>query len=195
MLREHRLRSLHSQPGDFVFASADGSPLHYRAAVRALDAAAKRANLNTDGLPKLSWHSLRHTAASLLIARGLNVAYLSRVLGHATSAITLTVYAHEFGRAEHSERARSAMDTALAGSERVANQAETVGKATPAQEAKTAYLRGIRASGNERERLLPRSIPGAPMRVAGGGGPRRLSPWIGDVRRRRHVVGSVRELR
>lgn len=83
MLRTHKLRSLHSQPGDFVFPAADGSRLHYRAAVRALEAAAKAANLNPDGLPKLRWHDLRHTAASLLIAAGLNVPYVSRQLGHA----------------------------------------------------------------------------------------------------------------
>ena len=31
--RLRRARSLHSQPGDFVFSAADGSRLHYRAAV------------------------------------------------------------------------------------------------------------------------------------------------------------------
>lgn len=131
MLRSHKLASLRSQPGNFVFSQPDGSPLHYQAANRALHAATKRANLNTDGLPKLRWHDLRHTAASLLISEGLNIVYVSRVLGHANPSITLNVYGHLFARAEHAERARAAMDTALgAGSERVAGQRELDGNST-----------------------------------------------------------------
>jgi integrase len=115
MLREHKLRSLHSRPGDPVFCQADGSPLHYRSAVRALDAAAKRANLNGEGVASLRWHDLRHSAASLLISEGLNVVYVSRALGHANPSITLNVYGHLFDREQHAERARTAMDAALSG--------------------------------------------------------------------------------
>jgi hypothetical protein len=41
---------------------------------------------------RLSLHSLRHGSASLLIAQGLNVVFVSRQLGHASPAITLEVY-------------------------------------------------------------------------------------------------------
>jgi integrase len=149
MLREHKLASLHSQPGEYVFAQADGSPLHYRAAVRALEAAAAKANLNPDGVPKLRWHDLRHTCASVWIAAGLNVHYVSNRLGHSQPSITLDVYAHEFGRAEHAERARSAMDAALAaGSERVARGPKTEAKPARLEPVKMAQLGQKPVTGN-----------------------------------------------
>src|SRR5439155_951455 len=40
---------------------------------------------------QLSLHSLRHTFASLLIAKGLDVVFVSRQLGHASPAVTLRV--------------------------------------------------------------------------------------------------------
>jgi hypothetical protein len=53
---------------------------------------------------------LRHTFASLLIAEGASVVFVSRQLGHASADITLRVYAHLFDRAAHAERARSALE-------------------------------------------------------------------------------------
>lgn len=41
-------------------------------------------------------HELRHTAASLAIAAGANVKALQRMLGHASAAVTLDVYADLF---------------------------------------------------------------------------------------------------
>lgn len=113
MLREHKLRSLRSQPGDYVFASADGSPFSYLRVSRTLRTISDGAALNPDGTAKLRWHDLRHSAASALISAGLNVVYLSRQLGHANPSITLNTYKHLFARAEHAERARSAMDAVL----------------------------------------------------------------------------------
>jgi integrase len=59
---------------------------------------------------KLTLHSLRHGFASLLIASGLNVVYVSRQLGHANPGITLEVYAHLFERADHATAAREALE-------------------------------------------------------------------------------------
>ena len=49
------------------------------------------------GLPGLTPHDLRHTAASLAIAAGANVKAVQRMLGHASAALTLDVYAGLFG--------------------------------------------------------------------------------------------------
>jgi integrase len=65
------------------------------------------------GLPHLTWHDLRHIAASALIPEGASVAYLSRVLGHASPAITLSLYAHEFARAEHADHRPERMEAAF----------------------------------------------------------------------------------
>lgn len=49
------------------------------------------------GMPtKLTIHDLRHTAASLAIAAGANVKAVQRMLGHASAAMTLDVYADLF---------------------------------------------------------------------------------------------------
>ena len=44
------------------------------------------------GLPGLTPHELRHTAASLAVAAGANVKAVQQMLGHASAAMTLDVY-------------------------------------------------------------------------------------------------------
>jgi integrase len=59
------------------------------------------------GVPGLTPHDLRHTAASLAVQAGANVKTVQRMLGHASAAMTLDVYAGLFG-ATTSMRLRSA---------------------------------------------------------------------------------------
>jgi integrase len=47
-------------------------------------------------LPKTNFHSLRHTLASLLIKKGVDVATLSNILGHAQKSTTMNIYAHDY---------------------------------------------------------------------------------------------------
>ena len=49
------------------------------------------------GLEGLRPHDLRHTAASLAIQSGANVKVVQQMLGHASAAMTLDVYAGLFG--------------------------------------------------------------------------------------------------
>ena len=44
---------------------------------------------------------LRHSLASLLIAKRLDPVFVSRQLGHSSPAITLEVYAHLFAQRDH----------------------------------------------------------------------------------------------
>jgi len=74
---------------DLVFPSAVGTPLiasNLRRSFRKLLAVA--------GLPKIRFHDLRHTAASLMLNYGIPVLIVSRRLGHAKASITLDVYGH-----------------------------------------------------------------------------------------------------
>ena len=48
------------------------------------------------GYPGLTLHDLRHTAASLAVQSGANVKVVQRMLGHASAAITLDIYADLF---------------------------------------------------------------------------------------------------
>ena len=91
LLREHWLASPHKAPGDLVFCNAKGQGLDYRDVGEGFRAAVKAAGLTGPG--RLSLHSLRHTYASLLIAKGLDVVFVSRQLGHASPATTLGLYA------------------------------------------------------------------------------------------------------
>lgn len=48
------------------------------------------------GVPHVTPHDLRHTAASLAVSAGANVKAVQRMLGHASAAMTLDVYADLF---------------------------------------------------------------------------------------------------
>ena len=48
------------------------------------------------GVPPLTLHDLRHTAASIAISSGANVKAVQRMLGHKTAAMTLDTYADLF---------------------------------------------------------------------------------------------------
>jgi site-specific recombinase XerD len=50
--------------------------------------------LARSGLDGASLHTLRHSAASALIASGIHVRIVQEVLGHSTYAVTADTYAH-----------------------------------------------------------------------------------------------------
>jgi len=45
-------------------------------------------------LPRIRFHDLRHTYASLLIKQGENPKYIQTQLGHSSPTVTLNIYAH-----------------------------------------------------------------------------------------------------
>lgn len=50
--------------------------------------------LRRAGLPEIRFHDLRHTFASLMLSGGARIEVVSKMLGHASPATTLNVYAH-----------------------------------------------------------------------------------------------------
>jgi len=62
-------------------------------------------------LPPVSFHSLRHTHASMLLSSGVDVLTVSRRLGHRKPSITLDVYGHLIDGAD--EAAARALDGVL----------------------------------------------------------------------------------
>jgi len=55
----------------------------------------RRARLvDQDGVPLVTPHGLRHTAASLMLAAGVPLIVVSHQLGHANPNVTAQVYAH-----------------------------------------------------------------------------------------------------
>lgn len=92
----------------FVFADAtgrawvpDGISTLYRSIV-------KRA-----GFQNFRFHDMRHTAASLMLARGVPITTVAAILGHANTSTTLSLYAHAIKGSE--QAGADAMDDILKG--------------------------------------------------------------------------------
>ena len=101
-----RLASRFSQNDDPVFASLSGSPLQHRnVARRGFEAARDEAKLPQD----LTFHDLRHAAASRLIRAGLDPVTVAGVLGHADATTTLRVYGHLWDAAATAKAIREAL--------------------------------------------------------------------------------------
>nr|WP_276582561.1 site-specific integrase [Cellulomonas sp. RIT-PI-Y] len=77
---------------DLVYTTPHGAQLRRDNLRRAFLAAFARSGLEGT----MTVHDLRHTAASLAVASGASVLAVQRMLGHATPAITLNVYADLF---------------------------------------------------------------------------------------------------
>nr|WP_257148212.1 MULTISPECIES: site-specific integrase [Bacillus] len=67
--------------------TAAGTPINPANVRRSLNALIKQA-----AVPKIRFHDLRHTHATILLAKGVNVKVISERLGHSNIKITLDTY-------------------------------------------------------------------------------------------------------
>jgi integrase len=74
---------------DLVFTRPDGRALHPEYVRRRFDRRMQRA-----GLPRIRFHDLRHTHATLALQAGVHPNVVSERLGHTTVAMTLDIYSH-----------------------------------------------------------------------------------------------------
>jgi integrase len=111
LLLAHKHATAFDGADDFVFATGCGTPFgHRNVQRRALEAAVARAGLAREGEGRLRFHDLRHTFASHpIIDLRLDVAQVSRILGHASTSITLDTYTHLFAEAAHRADIRAQM--------------------------------------------------------------------------------------
>ncbi len=117
-LRAHRARQAQEklllgeayQDHGLVFCIEDGRPLDPRAFTRHLDRL-----LASAGLPKMAFHDLRHTFATLALQEGVAVRTIQETLGHHTAAFTMTTYAHVTDRMkqEATDKIGSLLDAAI----------------------------------------------------------------------------------
>src|SRR5262249_28166075 len=114
VLKAHRVQQLEERikMGDkwhetgFVFTTPIGTPLEPRNVLRQYHAALKTAKL-----PRMRFHDLRHSCASILLAQGIPLRTVMEVLGHSSIRVTGDVYGHVAVRLM--SEAAAAMDAAL----------------------------------------------------------------------------------
>jgi integrase len=73
----------------YVFANDSGGPLHPGTVYHALQDV-----LAAAGLPRVSFHALRHSYASLLLAQGVHPRVIMEALGHSQISLTMNTYSH-----------------------------------------------------------------------------------------------------
>ena len=148
-LRAHKMASPYSGPHDLVFATSRGTGHDHRnIGGRVLGRAVKRAGLEAvtrDDVVVLkapTFHDLRHTHASALIAAGWDIEEVSARLGHADVSTTMRIYTHAYDAANRSESRRGRL-AALYGTEAEA-RAEAEEGVRPAKSANGAASSVVR---------------------------------------------------
>ena len=92
VLKEQR-EKVGSSP--WVFPSPNGGPISPDSVLHMLHRVLKRA-----GLPRVRFHDLRHTFATLALQNGVDIKTVSGMLGHVSAGFTLDTYAHVTGAAQ-----------------------------------------------------------------------------------------------
>jgi len=92
LIKELRLWKVASSPNenDLVFANEAGAAINHSNMVQRHFLKA----LHDAGLPRIRFHDLRHTYASILLQQGENIKYIQTQLGHSSPTVTLNVYSH-----------------------------------------------------------------------------------------------------
>lgn len=96
LLQAHDVRYKHT---DYLIQDGFGHPMNPSVLTNHIHDIEEAA-----GLPHISVHGLRHTFASMLNNAGVDIARISRELGHSNISTTLGVYTHVFGGASASSR-------------------------------------------------------------------------------------------
>ena len=93
----------------WVFPGPTDGPMSPDSVLHMLHRVLKRA-----GLPRVRFHDLRHTFATLALQNGVDVKTVSGMLGHYSAGFTLDTYAHVTTSAQR--QAAEAMEHVLSGS-------------------------------------------------------------------------------
>jgi integrase len=144
-LRKHRVASGDTAPDALVFVRGTGRGHDHRnIGGRVLARAVERAKISP---PAPTFHDLRHTHASALIAHGWDIESVSARLGHRDVATTQRIYIHEFDAANRSDERRAKLAALYGG-----NAMETTGRRRAKQKhsAEKARAPKLRAASESR---------------------------------------------
>jgi integrase len=78
------------QDSELVFADAIGRPIEASSLIRQT----LHPLLRAAGLPRIRFHDLRHSAATILLESGAHPRVVAERLGHATPSLVMNVYGH-----------------------------------------------------------------------------------------------------
>lgn len=87
------LEARYQHTDGYVFQQQNGKPVTYKAVYVAYTRAAAACKVEGRNI-----HCFRHSFATNLIAKGIPIPEVSRIIGHRDSAITLSIYAHAIPR-------------------------------------------------------------------------------------------------
>lgn len=85
------------QGDNWIFTQDNGNMMNYSTPYQALQDTIARYNENKSPgqqLPRIPFHGLKHTSATLLIANHQDLKTVSSRLGHAQASTTMNIYAH-----------------------------------------------------------------------------------------------------
>lgn len=125
--RKEKLQNKWKDTG-LVFVTHDGGPMHPDSITSWFPAF-----MEDNDLPKIRFHDLRHTSATLMIMKNVPMKLVSTRLGHSSIGITVDTYTHAVTEAE--KQAARALDHILA------NQAEPAAAQQAKEKAKVVPLR------------------------------------------------------
>lgn len=73
----------------YVFTTRTGTPMDPKNLMLAF-----RRVISETGLPLIRLHDMRHTAATIMLSKGVDIVTVAHILGHSSPTITLRVYGH-----------------------------------------------------------------------------------------------------
>jgi integrase len=115
-LRRHRVAQGRISPGYIFLGDPAGNPWTPQKVSDGFRALAKKAKI-----VGASFHTLRHTCASMLLAQGVHPKVVQEMLGHSTIAITMDLYSHSTPslQAEAATKLDAALQIAMAPASKV----------------------------------------------------------------------------
>ena len=92
----NRLKAVYKQkyghvPTNFVFSQSNDDPISYATMMKSYKKIIIRADIDDKGC---GVHTLRHTCASLMFNKGIDIKIISEILGHANVSVTYNTYVH-----------------------------------------------------------------------------------------------------
>lgn len=102
------------QGNNYIFIQWNGQQMHPDTPYKTFKKIIRKHNTHapdSEKLPEIPLHGLRHTSATLLISQNIDVRTVSARLGHAQTSTTMDIYSHALQKMD--EKAADALDTLL----------------------------------------------------------------------------------